>query len=144
MLPVRTLSTQLGIRPELFGWSRNVICVPHCHLLYNMSPRTFDRLRYCTNTGPISSNIFILDRFNYSKSSDDEHTQKFSTLQVFQSLLHLKNFFVEACKKNFNWFLYQKKINLLKINKQCIKRHHFTNFQKEGPAISLKKFLVAE
>ena len=42
---------------------------------FDLSPRTDDRLRYCTNTGSIPSKFYIPDRLKQSKILDDEHTE---------------------------------------------------------------------
>ena len=43
------------------------------HFLIDLSPRTDDRLRYCTNTRSIPSKFYILDRLKQSKLLNDEH-----------------------------------------------------------------------
>ena len=45
-----TLSAQLGLGSGLVDWYRDETSVPYGHLLFDLSPRTFDRLRYCTKT----------------------------------------------------------------------------------------------
>ena len=55
VMQVTTLSTQLGLGSELVDWYRDATSVPFGHLLIDLSPRTDDRLRYCTNTGSILS-----------------------------------------------------------------------------------------
>ena len=45
------------------------------HLLIDLSPRTDDRLRYCTNTGNIPSKFYVPDNLNHLKYLDDEHTK---------------------------------------------------------------------
>ena len=56
-MQVTTLSTQLGRGSELVDWYRGATSVPFGHLLIDLSPRTDDRLRYCTNTGSIPREI---------------------------------------------------------------------------------------
>ena len=75
VMHVTTLSTQLGLGSELFDWYQDATSVPFGHLLIDLSPRTDDRLRYCTNTGSIPSKFFIPDRLKQSKILDDEHTK---------------------------------------------------------------------
>ena len=58
VMQVTTLSTQLGLGSELVDWYRDATSVPFGHLLIDLSPRTDDGLRYCTNTGSISSTFF--------------------------------------------------------------------------------------
>ena len=55
VMQVTTLSTQLGLGSELVDWYRDATFVPFGDLLIDLSPRTDDRLRFCTNTGSIPS-----------------------------------------------------------------------------------------
>ena len=70
-----TLSTQLGLGSDLVDWYREATSVPFGHLLIDLSPRTDDRLRYCTNTGSIPSKFYIPDLLKQSKFLDNEHTK---------------------------------------------------------------------
>ena len=70
-----TLSTQLRLGSELVDWNRDATPVPFGHFLIDLSSRTDDRLRYCTNTGSIPSKFYIPDRLKLSKLLDDEHTK---------------------------------------------------------------------
>ena len=72
-MQVTTLSTQLGLGSELIDWYRDATSVPFGRLLIDWSPRTDNRLRYCTKTGSIPSNFYIPDRLKKSKVLDDEH-----------------------------------------------------------------------
>ena len=74
-MQVTTLSTQLGLGSELVDSYRDATFVPFGHLLIDLSPRTDDRLRYCTNTGSIPSKFYNPDRLKQSKNFDDEHTK---------------------------------------------------------------------
>ena len=53
VMQVTTLSTQLGLGSKLVDWYRDASSVPLGHLLIDLSPRTDDRLRHCTNTGSV-------------------------------------------------------------------------------------------
>ena len=55
VMQIKTLRTQLGLCSELVDWYRDATSVPFGHLLIDLSPRTDDRLGYCTNTGSIPS-----------------------------------------------------------------------------------------
>ena len=72
-MQVTTLDTQLGLGLELVDKYRDATSVPFGHLLIDLSPRTDDRLGYCTNTGSIPSKYYIPDRLKQSKVLDDEH-----------------------------------------------------------------------
>ena len=75
VMQVTTLSTQLGLGSEPVDWYRDATSVPFGHLLIDLSPRTDDRLRYCTNTQYIPSKFYIPYRLKQSKILDDEHTK---------------------------------------------------------------------
>ena len=74
-MQVTTLNTQLGLGSELVDCYRHATSVPFGRLLIELSPRTDDRLRYCTNTGSIPSNFYTPDRLKQSKFLDNEHTK---------------------------------------------------------------------
>ena len=71
---VATLSVQLGLVSALVDWYRDATSVPFSHLLIDLSPRTDDRLRYCTNSGTIPSKFYVPDNLKHWKYLDDEHT----------------------------------------------------------------------
>ena len=49
VMQVTTFSTQLGLRSELVDWYRDATSIPFGHFLIDLSLRTDDRLRYCTD-----------------------------------------------------------------------------------------------
>ena len=139
VMQVTTLSTQLGLGSELVYWYRDATSVPFGQLLIDLSPRTDDRLRYCTNTASIPSKFYIPERLKQSKIWT-MNTENFSTLQVFQSLSQkCKSLFIQSCPKEFIRFLCECIINLLKGNLQSIKRHHVAKFQSDVRLLSLKR-----
>ena len=70
-----TLSTQLGLGSELVDWYRDSTSVPFGHSLIDLSPRTDNRLRYCTNSRSVPSKFYIPERLNHLRSLEDEHTK---------------------------------------------------------------------
>ena len=79
IMQVTTFSTQLGLGSELVDWYRDATCVPFGHLLIDVSPRTDDRLRSCTNSGSVPSKFFIPERLKHLRTLDDEHTKPLYT-----------------------------------------------------------------
>ena len=75
VIQVTTLSTQLGLGSELVDWYRDATSVPFGHLLIDLSPRTDDRLHYCTNSGSVPSKFYIPERLRQVRTLDDEHTK---------------------------------------------------------------------
>ena len=74
-MQVTTLSTQLGLGSELVHLYRDATSVPFGQLLIDLSPRTDDQLRYCSNTGSIPTKNYIPDALKQSTKMDDEHTK---------------------------------------------------------------------
>ena len=62
VIQLTTLSTQLGFGSELVEGYRDATSVPFGHLSIDFSPRTDDRLRYCTNSGSVPSKFHIPER----------------------------------------------------------------------------------
>ena len=75
IMQLTTLSTQLGLGSELVDWYRDATSVHFGHLLIDLSPRTDDRLRYCTNSGSVPSKFYILECLKHSRNLEDEHTK---------------------------------------------------------------------
>ena len=75
VMQVTTFSTQLGLGSELVDWYRDATSVPFGHLLIDLWPRTDNRLRYCTNSGSVSSKFYIPERIKHLRTLDDEHTK---------------------------------------------------------------------
>ena len=75
IMQVTTLSTQLGLGSELVDWYRGATSVPFGPLLIALSPRTDDRLRYCTNSGSVPSKFYNPGRLKHLRTLDGEHTK---------------------------------------------------------------------
>ena len=136
---VSTLSALLGLGSELVDWYRYATSIPYCHYLMDLSPQTDDRLRYCTNTGSISSKFYLPDRLEQSENLDDKHT-KFLFFRVFQSFSHkCKSLFLQSCPNEFIRFLCECIVNLHKGNLQSIETHDVTKFQNKNLLPSFKR-----
>ena len=81
-MQVTTLSTQLGLGSELVDWYRDATSVPFGNLLIDLSPRTDDGLRYCTNSGSFPSKFYIPERLKHLRTLDDERTKYLYSLSV--------------------------------------------------------------
>ena len=139
VMQVTTLITQLGLGSELVDCYREARYVSFSGLLIDLSPRTDDRLRFCTTADPFPQNFISRTGWNNQKIWT-MNTKNPSFLQVFQSFSHnCKNHFLRSCPKNFIRFLCECMINLLKGNLQSIERHHMANFQSEVRLLSLKR-----
>ena len=73
VMQVTTLGTQYGLGSELVHWYRDATSVPFGHLLIDLSPRTDNRLRFCTNSGSVPSKFYIPERLKHLGTLDDEH-----------------------------------------------------------------------
>ena len=139
VMQVTTLSTQLGLGSELVDWYRDATSVPFGHLLIDLSPRTDDRLRYCTNSGSVPSKFYIPERLKHLRTLDDEHTKSLYSPCVPIAFCKCKSHFLQSCPKEFIRFLCECIVNLLKGNLQNIKRHHVQKFQDEVWLLLLRR-----
>ena len=75
MHQVATISVQLELGSTLVECYRDATSGPSDHLLIDLSPRTADRLPYCTKTGNTPSKFYVPDNLKHLKHLDDEHTK---------------------------------------------------------------------
>ena len=61
-MQVTTFGAHLGFGSELVDWYRDATSFPVGHLLIDLSPRTDDILRYCTDSGSVLSKLYIPER----------------------------------------------------------------------------------
>ena len=98
---VTLLSTQLGLGSELVDWYRDAKSVPFGQLLIDLSPRTDDRLRYCTNSGSVPSKFFIPERLKHLRTLDDEHTKSLYSPSVPINFPQMQKSFPSVLPKRF-------------------------------------------
>ena len=139
VMQVTTISTQLGLGSELFDWYRDATSVPFGYLLIDFSPRTDDRLRYCTNSGSVPSKLYVPERLKQLRTLDDEHTKSLYTPSVPIDFRQMQKSLSSVFPKEFIRFLRNCMVNLFKGNLQTLKRHHGVKFQVEIWLLSLKR-----
>ena len=72
---VAILNVQLGLGSTVVDWFWDASSVTFGHLLIDLSPRTDDRLRYCTNGGNFPSKLYVPENLKHLKILDGEHTK---------------------------------------------------------------------
>ena len=81
VLHINTLSQQLGLGSQLKEWYQDATSTPYGHLLIDLTPKTVDSLRYCTNSGSVPTK-FHLPAGTEIKFLDDEHTIRLYTPNI--------------------------------------------------------------
>ena len=94
-----TSGGQLGLGSELVDWYRDALSVPFGHLLIDLSPRTDDRLRYCTDSGSVPSKFYISERLKHLGNLDDEHTKSLYSPSVPTIFPRMQKFFTSVLPK---------------------------------------------
>ena len=74
VLQINTLSQQLGLGSQLKDWYTKATSIPYGHLLIDLTPKTVDSLRFCTNSGSIPSIFFPPQHKQQTTFLSDEHT----------------------------------------------------------------------
>ena len=89
VLQINTLSQQLGLGSQLKEWYQDALSTPYDHLLLDLTPKTIDSLRYCTNSGSVPS------KFHQSNLGRDVELQNTHivdlTPKTFDSLRYCTN-----------------------------------------------------
>ena len=73
VLQINSVSQQLRLGSQLKEWYQDATSTPYGHLLIDLTSKTIDSLRYCTNSGSVPSK-FYLPEGTETTCSDDEHT----------------------------------------------------------------------
>ena len=140
VMQVTTLGAQVGLGSELNDWYRDATSVSFGHLLVDLSPRTDDRLRYCTNKGSVPSKFNYPEILKHLRTLDDKHTEFLYSPSVPIAFPQMqKSLSSVFCLKEFIRFLCECIVNLLKGNLQTIKRHHVVKFQGDVWLLLLKR-----
>ena len=80
-LEIKTFNQQLGLGSQLKEWYQDKTTTPYGHLLVDLTPKTVDSLRYCTNSDSVPSK-FYLPAGTETKFLDDEHTIRLYTPNI--------------------------------------------------------------
>ena len=139
VMQVTTLSTQLGLGSELLDWYRDATSVPFGHLLIDLSPRTDDRLRYCTNSGSVPSKYYNPERLKHLRTLDDEHTKFLYSPSVFITFPQMQKSLLSVLPQRVYPVSMQMHSKYTQGNLQAIKRHHMVLFQDEVWLLLLKR-----
>ena len=125
------LSAQLGLGSELVDWYRDATSVAYGRLLIDLSPRTDNRLHYCTNTGSIAWKSFIPERLKHLMSLDDEHTNFRHSLTTPMVLPQMQTAFPSVLSKRV--YPLSRKMHFISAQRkpESTKRRHLTKFLKE-------------
>ena len=81
VLQINTLSQQLGLGSQLKEWYQDATSTPYGHLLIDLTPKTVDSPRYCTNSSSVPSK-FYLPAETETKFLDDEYTIRLYTPNI--------------------------------------------------------------
>ena len=81
VLQINTFSQQLGLGSQLKEWYQDATSVPYGHLLIDLTPKTFDSLRYCTNSGSVPTKFYQPAGIE-TKFLDDEDTIRLYSLNI--------------------------------------------------------------
>ena len=59
VLQINTLSQQLGLGSQLKEWYQDATSVPYGHLLIDLTTKTIDSLRYCSNSESVPTKFHL-------------------------------------------------------------------------------------
>ena len=136
---VATICVLLELGSTLVDWYRDATSVPFGLLLVDLSPRTEDRLRYCTNSGNIPSKFYVPDNLKHLKYLDDGHTKSLYSPSIPTPFPRTQIQFLKTCPKVVIRFLSECIVNLLQAKLSEVKRSHVLKYRDEIHELSLKR-----
>ena len=101
-MQVSTRSAQWGLGSDLVDWYPDATCGLYGHLLTELLPRRGDRLRFYSNTWPIPSNFYILERLKHLKSLEDDQSKFLFSPTVPIVSVRMENSFPSVSPKSFH------------------------------------------
>ena len=125
---VATLSVELGVGSTLVDWYRDATSVPFGHLLIALSPRTDNRLRYCTNSGNIPSKFYKADNVKHLKHLEKEHTASLYSPSIPALFPRMQN----SVSKNLSKKFYPTS---LRVHRQPAARKFVRSKKKSRPKV---------
>ena len=134
-----TLIVQLGLGSGLVDWYRDATSVPFGDLLIDLSPRTDDRLRYCTSSGNIPSKFYVPDNLKHLKYLDDEHTKSVYSPSIPALLPRMQNSVAKNLSKRLYPISQRVHRQPAKGNLSEVKRRHVLKYRDEIHELSLKR-----
>ena len=137
-MQVTTLSAHLGLASELDDRYQDCNVGSLRSFLIDLSPRTYDRLGYRTNTGSIPSKFYTPEQLKHLKKLDDEHTIFFYSPCVPIVFPRMEKCFPAVLLKKVKRLPLECKVFLLKGNLQRIKRFQVKHIQDEVRLFSIK------
>ena len=138
VMQIDTLSAQMVLELQLSFWHRDATPVPCGQLLTDFSPRTDDRLNYCTNTGSISSKLYVPECLKQINSVEVGRAKFLysPSVSIYPPQVQLSS--PSVLSKRVHPVYLRSNINLLKGSLQSIKRHRVAKYQSEVWLLSLK------
>ena len=101
VLQINTLSQQLGLGSQLKEWYQDATSDPYGHLFIDLTPKTVDSFRYCSNSVSVPTN-FYLPAGVETKLLDDEYTIRLYSPNIL-NILYSPDSFSIAQKISFNF-----------------------------------------
>ena len=102
VLQINTLIQQLGLGSQLKDWYTTATSVPYGHLLIDLTPKTVDSLRYCTNSGSTPSLFFLPQSRQQITFLNDEHTTSLYSDRVPEIFPELQNNFSQKLSQRLH------------------------------------------
>ena len=136
---VATLSVQLGLGSALDAWYRDATSVLLSHLLIDLSPRTDDRLRYCTNSGNIPLKFYVPDNLKHLKYLDDGHTKPLYSPSIPRLFPRMQNSVSKNLSKRIHPISERVHVSLLQGNLSEVKRSHVVKNRDEIQELIFEK-----
>ena len=118
-------------------WYQDATSTPYGHLLIDLTPKTVDSLRYCTNSGSVPSNF--LPAGTETKFLEDEHTIRLYTPNNSNIFLKISKTIHPPLSKKFIQFLSECLVNLLRGELKDLRKVDVVKYRREKSELTRRR-----
>ena len=129
----------MGLGSQLKDWYTKAASIPYGHLLLDLTPKTVDSLRFCTNSGSIPAIFFLPQHKQQATFLSDEHTTSLYSDNVPMLFPELQKNLPKKLSKRIYLFLNECIVNLLRGKMPNIQKRDVIKYQDKTHQLILKR-----
>ena len=123
-------SIHLGPGSHLKEWYQDTTSVPYGHLHIDLTPKTVNSLRYCSNKGSVPTKFYLPAGIE-TKLSDDEYKKRGYLPNISKNFPKTSKKINSQLSSDFTQLLSECLVNLLRGDLRDLRKKDVVKYQKE-------------
>ena len=123
-------SIHLCLGSHLKEWYQDATSVPYGHLHIDLTPKTVNSLRYCSNKGLVPTKFYLPAGLE-TKFLDDEYIKRRYLLNISKKFSKTSKTINSHLSRDFTQLLSECLVNLLRGELRDLRRKDVVKYQKE-------------